>query len=109
MNVKKFCKELPLTISPSKMSRQNLRKAVKCVTKALPKSPSKKKSVVCALTKSFGIMNTDKKVINLGLSTCDKEAIQNFYQQKRCRHRERQEWQEKETKMGPHYKYGKGP
>ena len=41
----------------------------------------RKKSVVCALTKSFGIMNTDKKVINLGLSTCDKEAIQNFYQQ----------------------------
>ena len=62
------------------MSRQNLGKAVKCVTKVLPNSPSKKKSVVCALAKSFGVMNTEKKVINSGLSACDKEAIQNFYQ-----------------------------
>ena len=49
------------------------------VTKALPKSPSKKKSVVCALAKSFGVMDTEKKVSNSGLSACDKEAIQNFY------------------------------
>ena len=60
------------------MSWQNLRKAVKCVTKALSKSSSHKKSVFCALTTSFGVMNTEKKVINLGLSSCDKEAIQNF-------------------------------
>ena len=26
-------------------------------------------------------MNTEKKVINSGFSACDKEAIQNFYQQ----------------------------
>ena len=78
---KKILQRTPANISPAKMIRQNLRKAVKCVTKAFPKSPSKKKSVVCALTKSFGIMNTDKKVINSGLSTCDKEAMQNFYQQ----------------------------
>ena len=65
-------------ISPAKMSWQGLGKAVKCVTKALPRSPSKKKSVVCALAKSFGVMNTEKKVINLGLSASDKESIQNF-------------------------------
>ena len=50
------------------------------MSKALPKSPSKKKSAVCALAKSFRVINTEKKVINLGLSACDKEVIQNFYQ-----------------------------
>ena len=61
------------------MSRHILGKAVERVTKALPKSPSKKKSVVCALAKSFGVMDTEKKVSNSRLSACDKEAIQNFY------------------------------
>ena len=77
---KKILEGTPTNISPAKMSSQSLGKAVKCVTKALTKSPSKEKSVVCALAKSFGVMNTEKKVINLGLSACDKEAIQNFNQ-----------------------------
>ena len=76
---KKILVGTPANISPAKMSWQNLGKAVKCFMEALPKNPSRKKSVVCALAKSFGVMNTEKKVINLGLSACDKEAIQNFY------------------------------
>ena len=76
---KKILQGTPTNISPAKMSQQSLGKAVKYVTKALPKSPLKKKSAVCALAKSFGVMNTEKKVINLGLSACGKEAIQNFY------------------------------
>ena len=71
----------PANISPAEMSQQCLEKAVKRVTKVLPKSPSKKKSVVCVLAKSFGVMSTEKEVINSGLSVCDKEAIENFYRQ----------------------------
>ena len=77
---KEILEGTPTNISPAKMSSQSLGKAVKCVTKALTKNLSKEKSFVCALAKSFGVMNTEKKVINLGLSACDKEAIQNFNQ-----------------------------
>ena len=98
------------------MSQQSLGKAVQCVTKVLPNSPSKKKSVVCALAKSFGVMNTEKKVINSGLSACDKEAIQNFYRREDIslympgkQGHERREWQEKGTKTGPEYNRGRGP
>ena len=76
----KILQGTPANISPAKMSQQSLGKAVKHVKKALQKSSSKKKSVVCVLAKSFRVMNTENKVINSGLSTCDKEVIQNFYQ-----------------------------
>ena len=79
---KKILQGTPANISPAKMSWQSLGKAVKHTTKALSKSPSKKKSVVCALAKSFRVMNTEKKVINSGLSACGKEAIQNFISEK---------------------------
>ena len=79
VKVKKILQGTPTNIFPAEMSQQGLGKAVKHVKKTLPKSPSKKKSVVCALAKSFGVMNTEKKVINLRLNACDKEAIQNFY------------------------------
>ena len=78
---KKILQGTPSKISPAKMSWQSLGKAVKCITKALPKIPSKKKSVVFALTKSFRVMNTEKKVINSRLRAFDKEAMQNFYRQ----------------------------
>ena len=80
VKVKKILQGTPTNISPVKISQQSLGKAVKRVTKALPKSSFKKKSVVCALAKSFRVMNKEKKVISSGLNACDKEAIQNFYQ-----------------------------
>ena len=43
---KKILQGTPANISPAKMSQQSLGKAVKRITKALPKSPSKKK-VLC--------------------------------------------------------------
>ena len=76
---KRILQGTPVNISPAKVSQESLGNIVKHVTKALPKSPSKKESVVCAFAKYFRVMNTEKKVINWELSACDKVAIQNFY------------------------------